>query len=159
MYFLNHYQNAYVTHDIDKAIALMEQRFGVSGLAPIEVELDLITPRGPDKLAMKLALTWVGNLNVELIQPISGLIGHYVDSLPQDKEDSSPCFNHIAMRRDDIGAMRQEINSIGLPVLFEGSFDGLTYIYVDARPEIGHLLEYVWATPEVWDFLNWPRDF
>jgi hypothetical protein len=157
MYFLNHYQNAYVTRDIDKGISFMETRYGVHGLAPIDLELDVVTPQGRDKVVMRLAVAWVGKLNVELIQPVSGCIDHYVDSLPVDNDDFSPRFNHIAMRRDDFDAMRSEITCLNLPILFEGSFDGLRYIYVDARKELGHLLEYVWATPEVWDFLGWPQ--
>ncbi len=156
MYFLNHYQNAYVTRDIAKGIAFMESRFGVHDLAPIDLELDVVTPQGPVKLAMRLAVAWVGRLNVELIQPLSGCVDHYTHSLPADTEDFSPRFNHIAMRRDDLGSVRSEIESLNLPILFEGSFDGLCYIYVDARSELGHLLEYVWATPQVWDFLGWP---
>ena len=157
MYLQNHYQNAYVTHDIEKAIALLESRYGIQGLFPMDVEVDVVCP-GPEKtLNMRLAFAWVGKTQIELIQPLSGCIQHYVDSLPTGKTDYRPCFNHIAMRRDDLGAMQREIESMKLPVLFEGGDpNGLRFTYVDARAELGHLLEYVWTTPDFWTLMGWP---
>ena len=87
---------------------------------------------------MRLAFAWVDRMQVELIQPRSGCVGHYFDSLPKDETDVLPRFNHIAMRRDDLDAMRVEISELNLPILFEGSLYGLTFVYVDARPELGH---------------------
>ena len=156
MHLQNHYQNAYVTHDIDKAIGLMETRYGVQGLVPVDLELDVVTPSGGQKLCMRLAYAWAGRTQVELIQPQSGCIQHYVDSLPRDKTDHRPCFNHVAMRRDDLDAMQAEIASLKLPILMDGTLDGLRFLYVDARKELGHILEYVWTTPEFWRFLGWP---
>lgn len=156
MRFSNHYQNAYVTHDIDKAIALLEMRYGIKGLAPGDLELDVITPNGESKLCMRMAFCWIDNMQFELIQPQSGCVGHYLDSLPSDSNDFSPRFNHVAMRRDDLEAMRAEVKAINLPVLFEGNLNGLSFIYLDARKDLGHLLEYVWTTPEIWNLLGWP---
>jgi hypothetical protein len=157
MIFKSHYQNAYVTRDLDKAIAFMEQRYGVQSLFPIDLELDVIAPGGAEKLCMRMAFAWIGNLQLELIQPQSGCVQHYVDSLPESEADFSPRFNHVALRRDDLDAMRAEIDSLKLPILFEGRLDGLVYIYVDAREELGHILEYVWATPDAWDMIGWPK--
>lgn len=156
MYLQNHFQNAYVTHDLDKAIALMETRYGVQGLFPVDLELDVLTPAGEKKLCMRLAYAWAGRTQVELIQPQSGWVQHYVDSLPQDKTDHRPHFNHVAMRRDDPDAMRSEIERLKLPIVMEGNLNGLLFIYVDARKDLGHLLEYVWTTPEFWQVLGWP---
>jgi hypothetical protein len=157
MIFWSHYQNAYVTRDLDRALALIDQRYGVREFVQADVELDLKTPSGAQKMGMRLAYAWVGRMQVELIQPQSGCIQHYVDSLPEDPADYSPRFNHIALRRDDRDEMRSEIASLNLPILFEGGFEGgLCFMYVDARKDLGHLLEYVWATTEMWQMLGWP---
>ena len=158
MRFHNHFQNAYVTHDLEKAIELMEKRYGVRGLVPVDLEIDIGTPAGPNKLVMRLAYAWTGRTQVELIQPQSGWIQHYVDSLPKDKTDHRPQFNHVAMRRDDPDAMLSEIDSLNLPIVMDGSVDGLRFIYVDARRELGHILEYVWTSAEFWTFLGWPSE-
>ena len=60
------------------------------------------------------------------------------------------------MRRDDADAMQAEVDSLKLPILMEGNLNGLRFVYVDARKELGHLLEYVWTTPEFWELLGWP---
>jgi hypothetical protein len=156
MYLRDHFQNAYVTRDINKAIALFEKHYKVHGFVPVELELDVTTPTGSDKLHMWLAYAWVGRTQVELIQPLSGCVQHYVDSLPDEKGDFRPAFNHIAMRRDDQDAMLAEIESLNLPVLLDGTLEGLRFIYVDARAELGHILEYVWTIPQMWEILGWP---
>jgi hypothetical protein len=158
MHFRNHYQNAYVTRDLDKAISLTEVRYGVRGLVPVDLELDVVTPAGEAKLCMRLAYAWVGRMQIELIQPLSGCVDHYVDSLPRDGADHSLRFNHIAMRRDSLEELYAEIETSKLPLLFEGRLEGLRYLYLDARRDLGHILEYVWATPETWEFLGWPPD-
>ncbi|MVF11581.1 hypothetical protein FT643_05425 [Ketobacter sp. MCCC 1A13808] len=152
----NHYQNAYVTHDIEKAISMLEIKYGFEGISPGEIELDVVTPSGNRKLHMQLAFCWIDSMQFELIQPISGCVEHYLSSLPSDETDFSLRFNHVAMRRDDMDAMRNEIKELDLPVLFEGNLNGLCFIYVDARKSLGHILEYVCTTPEIWNLLGWP---
>lgn len=156
MKFSKHYQNAYVTHDIEKAITLLQNRYGVEGLAAGDLELDVVTERGAEKMAMRLGILWIDNLQIEVIQPVSGCIKHYTDSLPANKDDSSLRLNHIAMRRDNLEQMQEEINNLGLPVLFKGDLNGLHFVYVDARNELGHILEYVHTSPEIWTMLGWP---
>jgi hypothetical protein len=156
MRLLDHFQNAYVTHDINKAITLFERHYNVQGFVPVELELDVTTPAGQNKLHMWLAYAWAGRTQIEIIQPLSGAVQHYVDSLPADKSDFKPAFNHIAMRRDDLNAMLAEVESLSLPVLLDGTLEGLRFIYVDARAELGHLLEFVWTIPEMWEILGWP---
>jgi hypothetical protein len=156
MYLRNHYQNAYVTRDLDQAISLLEARYGLNGFFPIDLTQDVVTPGGKAKLNMRLAYAWIGKMQIELIQPVSGCVDHYVDSLPPGQADHSPRFNHVALRRDTWEELKSEVEALKLPVLVEGSLPGLRFIYLDARQDLGHLLEYVWATPEMWQRLGWP---
>lgn len=156
MFFKRHFQNAYVTHNLDKALALLEDRYGLTNPIVFEPEMELITPAGTKNASVRAALLWDGHFQIELIEPVSGFVGHYRDYLPDDKTDFVPRFNHIAVRRDDLDEMRDEIEKTNLPLVVEGSVPGLVFVYLDARDSLGHYFEYIWATPEGWAMQGWP---
>jgi len=64
----------------------------------------------------------------------------------------------VAVRRDDLNAMRVEVAQLDAPVVFEGEGPGLHYVLIDARKSLGHYLEFVWATPEGRAMLGWPSE-
>lgn len=156
MYLKGHYQNAYVTHDIEAAKAALGNRYGLDDFLCIEADMVVSTPSGPQPSYVRAAFAWVGNLQLELIQPVSGFAEAYLPFLPDDKADASPRFHHMAVRRDDPDAMRAEIGRLGLPVAFENATPEFHFVYVDARATLGHYLEYMWALPELWTMLRWP---
>jgi len=157
MFLQGHYQNAYVTHDLDRAIELVNRRYGTRDWIVFEPDMILRTPDGDKPSSVRAALAWAGGLQLELIQPTRGWHEHYLPFLPTDTSSPVPRFHHIAVRRDDLDAMREEIDRLGLPLAFEGEVPGLVYVYLDARESLGHYLEYVWATPEGWDMIGWPE--
>lgn len=157
MFLQGHYQNAYVTHDLDKAMELVTSRFGVTDFLVFEPELMLTTPDGEKPSKVRAALAWAGGLQIELIQPVSGYQDHYLPYLPKDPADPVPRFHHIALRRDDLDAMHDEIDRLGLPLVSKGEIPDLICVYLDARKHLGHYLEYVWASPEGWDLVGWPE--
>lgn len=157
MFLRGHYQNAYVTHDLDAAMELLTDRYGLKDYIVFEPDMILKTPQGEKASSVRAALAWDGGLNIELIQPVSGFLDHYLPYLPADKKDPTPRFHHVAVRRDDEQAMRAEIDRLGLPLAFEGYVPGLIFIYLDARASLGHFFEYVWATPEMWTATGWPE--
>ena len=53
--------------------------------------------------------------------------------------------------------MRKEVVRLALPLVFEAEGPGLACIFVDARKSLGHYLEYVWATPQGWEMVGWPK--
>ena len=157
MFLQGHYQNAYLTHDLDAAMALVNQRYGTRDWIVFEPDMVLKTPDGDRESSVRAALAWAGGLQLELIQPTRGWHAHYLPMMAADKADPVPRFHHIAVRRDDLDAMRDEIDRLGLPLAFEGEVPGLVYIYLDARESLGHYLEYVWASPEGWEMIGWPQ--
>jgi glyoxalase/bleomycin resistance protein/dioxygenase superfamily protein len=157
MFLRGHYQNAYVTHDLDAAMDLLTKRYGLKDYIVFEPDMILKTPQGDKASSVRAALAWDGGLNIELIQPVSGHLDHYLPFLPKDKNDPTPRFHHVAVRRDDEQAMREEIDRLGLPLAFEGQVPGLIFIYLDARESLGHYFEYIWATPEMWTATGWPE--
>jgi catechol 2,3-dioxygenase-like lactoylglutathione lyase family enzyme len=142
-----HYQNAYITRDIEKAAQAFRDRAGVDKVHVFDVEVDVTTPHGNGKLGTKLAFIWVDGLQYELIEPVAGLAQMYADELPEGDELK---FHHICMRVDNWGEFRRRVDAMGYPVVLEGGSDQLKFIYLDARDFLGHYLEFTWMTPERW---------
>ncbi len=142
-----HYQNAYITRDIEKAVELFKDRLGVNEASFFEVEVDIWTPAGIGKAKNKLAFIWKNNLQYELIQPVDGFVDIYRNALPCD---DSLKFHHICMRVDEWYSFRDNVEKMQYPVVLEGGNDQLRYLYLDATAELGHYLEYTWMTEERW---------
>jgi len=152
MHLQNHYQNAYVTRDLDGALAIFRAQYGFDGFQRIEVSYELSTPAGRGTASVKLALGWIGNLQYELIEPVSGLIDVYRQGL----DDRHPLhFHHACMRVPDWAEFRARVDRERLPVAMEGGTPGhLLWLYLDARDTLGHYLEYCWMTPERWALIG-----
>ena len=158
-----HMQNAYVTHDLDKAMEIVSDRFGVEEFDRHDPDMTVLTPEGPKPMVNRVASFWAGGLNVEIIQPVSGAIEHYLTMLPGDSSDAVPRFHHISLRRDDEAQMRSEIANLGFPLAFEGplaikeAIPPLIFVYLDGRASLGHYVEYTWKSPKAWEFVGWPH--
>lgn len=156
MFLRNHYQNAYITHDLEAAMTLVSDRWGVKDWIRFEPDMVLSTPTGDKEASVRVALGWCDDVQIELIEPVKGWTDPYACVLGADRSDPTPRFHHVAVRRDDEAQMRREIAELGLPVVFEGSVPGLVFIYLDARESTGHFFEYVWADAEGWQGQGWP---
>lgn len=142
-----HFQNAYITRNLDKALEGFRTRVGMEGIQSFEAKIIVDTPTGRGEAVNKLALIWIGDLQYELIEPVSGLVDVYRDELPHD---DSLRFHHICMRVDDWDSFRLKVDRQKYPVVLEGGSDALRFVYLDARDFLGHYLEYSWMTPERW---------
>jgi hypothetical protein len=157
MFLKGHYQNAYVTHDLQWAMDAVGGRYGLEDWITFEVELDVRTPAGEDRQATKVACVWDGGLQLELIEPVSGFIDPFLPYLPKDKSDRSLRLHHVSLRRESRDEIKAEIGRLGLPFVCEGGIPDLFYTYLDARETLGHYLEYVSATPAGWAMVGWPQ--
>ena len=101
MFLTGHMQNAYVTHDLDKAMEIVGNRYGIEKFDRFDPDMTILTPHGVKPMANRVASYWAGGLNIEIIQPVSGYVDDYVAMLPADKTDAVPRFHHISLRRDD----------------------------------------------------------
>jgi hypothetical protein len=146
-----HFQNAYLTRDIEKAIEGFRARGDVADARSFRAEVQVTTPWGPRTLVNLLSFIWIDNLQYELIQPVSGLPEVYDSALPAH---DGLAFHHVCMRVDDWDALRRDIDRQGLTVVQEGGHDALKFLYVDARDSLGHYLEYSWMTPQMWTALG-----
>jgi hypothetical protein len=157
MFLSGHYQNAYVTHDLARTMDHLGARYGIEDYITFEPEMALTTPDGERMQKVKVAATWVGALQIELIEPVSGFIDPFLPYLPADKSDAVPRLHHISLRRESLDAIREESDRLGLPFVCEGGIPDLVFRYLDARDTLGHYLEYVWASPAGWAMVGWPE--
>ncbi len=157
MFLKGHYQNAYVTHDLARAMDMISQRYGVADYITFEPEMALRTAEGERMQRVKVAATWVGWLQIELIEPVSGFVDPFLPYLPADKADAVPRLHHISLRRESLEEIAAESDRLGLPFVCEGGIPDLVFRYLDARDTLGHYLEYVWASPAGWEMVGWPQ--
>lgn len=151
MWLEGHFQNAYVTRDLEAAIELFRAKYGVPSFNTYEGELEVATPAGRGPAFNRVAFGWVGNLQFELIQPVSGLVDFYKEALPPG---DGVRFHHICMRTNDLDAVRSAVDAEQRPIVYEGASTGVRYFYVDARDTLGHYLEYVQMPDEIWKMMG-----
>jgi hypothetical protein len=144
-----HYQNAYVTRNVDKAVASFKQHADIRTLFEIEVPVRLWTPQGEGTGVQKLAFVWVEDLNFELIEPKDGeTLAIYRDALP---DDDRLVFHHVCHVLDDWDQFTGRVEKQPFPIVLKGGTPGmLEFAYLDTREWLGHYTEYVWMVPERW---------
>ena len=151
MFFDNQYQISYVTPDLRKATGLMEARFGVEfkDLSGQELVRNTVwTPEGDADIEMRLGIAILGHLTIELLEPVSGATKIFTDMIEPGRLVK---LHHFGMRCRDLEAMRRENEKIGRKVVMEGGFKTVRFMYVDARADLGHFMEYSTAPPGFWD--------
>ncbi len=143
-----HYQNAYVTRDLDAARIKLKARADIRHESSFEGSIAIKTLSGDATMENKLAFLWIGDLQIELIQPIGGLVDFYREFLPADDRLA---FHHSCMRVDDWEDFRAKVDTQPYPLVFEGSSGPLRFLYLDAREDLGHYLEYTNMPDIMWE--------
>lgn len=148
-----HYQNAYVTRNVDKAVMDFKRHADIRSLMEIEVPVQLWTPQGEGQGVQKLAFVWVGDMQFELIQPKDGdVLALYRDALPVD---DGLQFHHVCHVVDDWDAFMAKVEQQPFPIVLKGGTPGLLqFVYLDTRQWLGHYVEYVWMVPERWQAMG-----
>lgn len=147
-----HSQVAYVTNDIVAAAAAFQDEYGAPGFYHFSnVGAGMDSEDGPQ---LKIALARVGGIEIELIEPIGNTAPLFKDFLPGGS-DLAIRFHHVCIRIDGpIDNWNAHVASIDLdrhPIAFEGSMgDMLRFFYTDERKTLGHYVEHVWMSPELY---------
>lgn len=153
----NVFQVAYVTDGIEAAIAIALPRFGIDRF---QINRDVATETGTGTALASFALAYIGETQIELIQPAGGLDSVYRDGIRET--GGGLTLHHLSCLitkeqrwRDTVSAARAS----GRPIPVEGAFGELMhYLYVDHRDTLGHYMEYMWQTPAGRDlFADCPR--
>ena len=128
----------YVTNDLDRAMDLFRERYGVGEFTFIEGPM----PQGG---TIRVAFAWAGSQIYEIIQA-SGPDTEFYNALLPEREFAVR-FHHLGFVIHDAESWREleaEIESGEWSVAYStvtGDFIDAYYIYA---PELGHHLEYVW---------------
>lgn len=143
----NIFQLAYLTNDIDRAMAQFRSKAPIRTEFYFEVDIDIVRPSGPGRLQNKMAFMWVGDFQYELIQPIAGLEDIFGAYVPKDE---ALTFHHTCARIEDWIEFRKAVDDQPYPIAFEGGNDQARFLYLDARKDLGHFLEYSYSSDEIW---------
>jgi catechol 2,3-dioxygenase-like lactoylglutathione lyase family enzyme len=141
-------QLAYVTDDIDAAVAWFEGTLGTSGchtryksslggIAHVDGEL-------VDEWVIDVALVNAGPTNLEIIQPVSGAVDLYRGAI---RPGAPATFHHIGVRVDDFDEATALIEEAGRRWELHGDNGAIRFGYVDLSAELGHHLEVMQLTP------------
>jgi hypothetical protein len=132
-----HFQTAYVTNDMDQAIGLLADRYGVADFRYIR---DVPLPTGGQ---MDIALAWVGNMNLEIIQGSGNPQSFYERSLPGSFAIRFHHLGYLVPSQEEWDDVVAAIEAQKLEIIYSGSDpSGLDFIYIEA-PGLGHFLEYI----------------
>lgn len=129
-----------VVSDLERAVVAYSTRFGWGPWR----QYDSVPPRFFESIfggaGMRIAIASVGELDVELIEPLDGISQH-----GQFLRKHGPGINHLLVRNYESG---QEIpvdpSTFGHPLLGQGTFgNDVSFSYVDARTDFGAIFEFV----------------
>ena len=155
-YYGNAYQLGYVARDLEKAMDFLRAKMGVEEFVTRDSELMVTVDGRQQPQSMRVALANVGAKQVEVIQPVSGAVGIYIDGVDYDR--SAITFHHIGIAvTGPIAAwttMEEEVRASGDDFALAFAFDDagapqVRYAYVDTRPYCGHYTEYLWWSPSL----------
>jgi hypothetical protein len=144
-----HNQIAYVTNDMDAAIALLTRRYALPGFLRISVEQSSASLTTGEKL--QLGLARANGVEIELIQPMGGSAPLFSDVLPAT-DGLILRFHHICYRIDggieNWHAYEASIDKAEHPIVFSGGLpDDMRFFYTDERKTLGHYVEHIWMSP------------
>jgi hypothetical protein len=160
------FQLAYVTTDLEQAIATYREHYGVERFLRVPMSFEASTPDGVKSARLSAAFAYVGATQIELIEPIEGSLTLYADALPSGGEE--PAF---ALRLHHVGcwlrdrarwdAFRAGLDSSKHRIALEsmlGEHES-QYLYLDERARLGHYCEYMWLdAPASAFFASIPRN-
>jgi hypothetical protein len=134
-------QNAYVVRDLDAACIQFNRLLGVGpfvGGTEFELSSHVYRGRAADSIKLRIAFVQSGDLNLELVQLMSGAPSAFHDMFSPDQQG----FHHQAIFCDDYRAQRDDFVAQGCPVASEFTVPwGAQICYIDARHLVGHMIE------------------
>ncbi len=144
-----HFQVAYATNDIDRARALLAERYGIERFQRLE---------GPLAAGgrIRVELAWVGSVMYELMTASGEGSAIYMDRL-DDSDAFQIRHHHLGYLVADAAQWRGLLNQIEAKrhrMPHVGNSPGfMDSCFVEA-PELGHYLEYIFPSPAGLAFLE-----
>ncbi len=133
-------QVAIIVKDIDKAREAWGKVLGVETPGASVAESHPSRPtryRGnPSDAKAKLAFFDMGNLQIELIQPLGGK-----STWQEFLDNNGEGIHHIAFSVKNIDGVEKQFELQGMATVQNGGWDGGAYSYIDASKNLGCILE------------------
>ena len=147
--FPGYYQVAYVTTDLDRAMALFGETHSVRRYLEMRgIRYQTVPGR---EAHCDIALAYLGATEIEIIRPLDGDVGLYREFLPADG-GFAVRFHHISRLYDSEADFDRQIASYrnrGMQFPIMGAAPGNSrYFYCDFRAELGHYIEGIVFEPQ-----------
>jgi hypothetical protein len=137
------FQTAYVTTDTDRALQIFKDRYGIGQF--VRSGRRTLTLDGGRRMTMEISLGWVGNTQIEVIQPMADQVEVYSDWLP--KQGFGLRFHHVGVRlfsHAQWDQMKRECAERGHRIIFELEASSTRALYIDTAADLGHYVEYLY---------------
>jgi catechol 2,3-dioxygenase-like lactoylglutathione lyase family enzyme len=144
-------QIAMVVKDCDASVKKYADDYGIGPWSIYEFNSDTVSDMilhgKPQNYAMRLALANIGDVQWELIQPKDDK-SIYAEFLKEHGEG----LHHVAFGVEDYDKTMQFYRDKGQQILQGGTWEGLTYTYLDSRNDLGIIAEIYKLAPD----FKWP---
>lgn len=145
------FQLAYVTTDLDQALAQIRATTGIQTFASLDMTPEIVWRGTKHALKARAALAWAGETMVEVIEPHGEEMAVWKRGLEGD--GFRLAFHHVGVMVDDFDAARAEVLAAGHSIAVEGEIPGIArWLYLDYTATLGHFLEHVWLSRAGWEF-------
>ncbi|NWF53227.1 MAG: VOC family protein [Syntrophaceae bacterium] len=128
-----------VVRDMDKAIGNYEAIFGISFPKVVVPDYFNRFYRGkPENFRMKIGLAMVGDLQVELIQPLEGktIYGEFLEKWGDG-------IHHLGFDINNLDERVEAFRKLGIGVLMSGERLGGKFAYMDTEGTVGIIVELI----------------
>lgn len=147
------FQLGYVCNDFERGMAVMKAETGIRDF--LVVEHIVIHEVSGAPITMTVAMAYLGDTMIELIEPEAGRIDFYTNILKPDGFDLR--FHHLGVLQDSLEDYERTLASTvaaGNDHVLDGVFgNGSRFSYVRSDG-LNHHLEYVWLNQADQGFFN-----
>jgi hypothetical protein len=145
------YQSAYVTNDLEQALAVFKDIYGVPEFLVLDADYPVKYRGGVGQMKLRLALANLNGVQIEVIEGGEGCIDLYREGLPDS--GFAVVHHHLAVAVEgDFERWKQwraEVGAGDRAVVLEGDLgQGAQFLYLDDKRRLGHYTEYLWQAPE-----------
>jgi hypothetical protein len=143
-----HFQIAYATNDIERAMQIFRERFGIKEFCQLKGQM-------PSGGQIHIELAWVGNTMYELVTSSGSGSDVFMKNIPADVFTLRHHHLGYLIHNDaEWNALLATIERNGWRILTKNSTVGFMQTLIVESPELGHCLEYLYPEPAGLDFFE-----
>jgi hypothetical protein len=138
-----HFQICYITNDVDRAVALFAERYGIPHFRASDVEL-------PSGAWIRLRVAWIGGVAYEIVCGGGPGMEHFTcEPLSSGFVLRHHHFCYLVPDEESWSALERAIEQGGWKVRQNNRHDRIGRTMMIEAPELGHFLEYVMPGPDI----------